>query len=88
MKKGEGFHKKQDLAGEPSAGTIYEIRIKGHLSEQWSRWFDGLTITNFENGEGLLSGAVMDQAALHGILERIRDLNLTLVSVNPVTRKE
>ncbi len=69
----------------PSTGSMYEIRIKGHLSEQWSQWFDGLTILNFENGEGILLGKIMDQAALQGILTRIGDLNLTLISVNPIT---
>ncbi len=68
----------------PSTGSMYEIRIKGHLSEQWSQWFDGLTILNFENGEGILLGKIMDQAALQGILTRIGDLNLTLISVNPI----
>jgi hypothetical protein len=65
-------------------GIAYEIRIKGHLNEQWSEWFDGLTICNLENGEGILLGKVIDQAALQGILTRIGDLNLTLISVNPI----
>ncbi len=68
----------------PSTGITYEIRIKGRLSEQWSQWFDGLTILNLENGEGILRGKVIDQAALQGILTRIGDLNLTLISVNPI----
>ncbi len=65
----------------------YEIRVRGHLSEAWSQWFDGLTITNLENGEGVLLGKVVDQAALQGILTRISDLNLILVSVNRVIQE-
>ena len=59
----------------------YEIRIKGHLDPHWSDWFAGLKLTYPEEDETLLSGPIPDQAALHGLLERIRDLNLTLISV-------
>jgi hypothetical protein len=59
----------------------YEIKIKGHLDQQWSEWFAGLTLTHLEGNETLLSGLLHDQAALHGLLERVRDLNLTLISV-------
>jgi hypothetical protein len=58
-----------------------EIKIKGHLDSRWSSWFAGLQLTHLEGNETLLSGLLPDQAALHGILERIRDLNLTLISV-------
>ncbi len=68
---------------DPSTGLTYEIRVRGHLSEAWSQWFEGLTITNLENGEGILLGRVVDQAALQGILTRIGELNLALISVNP-----
>jgi hypothetical protein len=61
--------------------AFYEIRIKGHLAPSWSETFDGMQLTQTQAGETLLSGAVMDQAALHGLLARIRDLNLTLISV-------
>ena len=63
---------------------IYQIRIKGHLGSQWSDWFEGLTITLEENGETLLTGPVVDQAALHGLLKRVRDLGMPLLSVNRI----
>jgi hypothetical protein len=63
---------------------IYEIRIKGHLADRWADWFGGLTITLEENGDTLLTGPVVDQAALHGLLRKVRDLGMILVSVNRV----
>ncbi len=65
-------------------GDYYEIRIEGQLSPTWSDWFDGLALTNQENGQSVLCGPVRDQAALHGILARIRDLNLKLLLVRKV----
>lgn len=62
--------------------TIYEIRVKGHLDSYWQEWFQGLTITNEENGEALLSGLVADQAALYGILTRIHHLGLLLLALH------
>jgi len=61
----------------------YQIRIKGHLSPQWTEWFAGLTITQEIGGDTLLTGPVIDQAALHGLLKKVRDLGLPLISVIP-----
>jgi hypothetical protein len=62
----------------------YEIRLKGHLEARWVEWFDGMAITLDENGTTLLRGPVIDQAALHGLLKKVRDVGLPLLSVNPV----
>ena len=70
---------------DPGQPVVYQIRIKGHLGRQWTDWFGGLTITLEEDGDTLLTGPVPDQAALHGLLKRVRDLGLPLISVNPVT---
>jgi hypothetical protein len=62
----------------------YQIRIKGHLDEQWADWFGGLTISLEEDGDTLLTGQVLDQAALFGLLRKVSDLGMPLLSVNPV----
>jgi hypothetical protein len=69
---------------DPGQPVIYEIRIKGHLSHPWADWFDGLTITLEEDGNTLLTGPVVDQAALHGLLKKVRDLGTPLISVTSV----
>lgn len=63
---------------------VYQIRVKGHLNCHWTDWFGGLTVTLEEHGETTLTGPVIDQAALYGLLRRIRDLGLPLISVNRV----
>jgi hypothetical protein len=60
---------------------LYEIRLKGHLDGRWSNWFEGLTLTLEDNGETLLTGPVVDQAALFGLLRKVRDLGMPLLSV-------
>lgn len=66
------------------APILYHIRVKGHLRPEWSEWFDNMTIVLEENGDTTLSGPVVDQAALHGLLVKVRDLGLTLVAVERV----
>jgi len=69
---------------DASQSVVYQIRIKGHLGSQWADWFEGLTITLADNGDTLLTGTVADQAALHGLLKKVRDVGMPLVSVSPV----
>jgi len=66
---------------EKAQPMIYQIRIKGHLDRKWVDWFCGLSITSLENGETLLTGPVLDQAALHGLIRKVRDVSLPLVAV-------
>jgi len=67
---------------EADQPKIYQIRIKGHLGCEWTYWFDGLTITLEEDGDTLLTGTVIDQAALHGLLKKVRDLGMPLLSLH------
>lgn len=69
---------------QPAQPMVVEIRIEGHLDEQWADWFGGLTITLEENGDTLLTGPIIDQAALFGLLRRVRDLGMQLISVSCV----
>ena len=76
---------KHKVIDTPTANAqYYEIRLKGHLEARWVKWFDGLSITLEDNGDTLLTGPVVDQAALHGLLKKVRDVGLPLLSVNPV----
>ena len=72
----------RNLNTDPRQPTIYQIRIQGHLGSEWTDWFGGLSITLSDNGDTLLTGPVLDQAALHGLLRKVRDLGMPLISVN------
>ena len=67
---------------DPSQPMVYQIRLKGHLGDQWTGWFEDMTIILDENGETLLTGPVVDQAALFGLLKKLRDVGIPLVSIN------
>jgi hypothetical protein len=69
---------------DPPEARRYEIRLTGHLDARWAAWFDGLTVTHGRDGTTVLSGPIADQAALHGVIQRVRDLGLPLVSVTRV----
>ncbi|MDZ4765928.1 MAG: hypothetical protein SGI73_15390 [Chloroflexota bacterium] len=73
---------------DASEAKVYQIRIKGHLGSQWTDWFEGLTITLEDGGNTLLTGQVVDQSALHGLLRKVRDLGMSLVSVICVTPRQ
>jgi hypothetical protein len=85
-----GLKRRREMSSElnqktdPSQPVIYQIRLKGHLGSQWTDWFEGLTITLEEEGDTLLTGLIIDQTALHGLLKKVRDLGMPLVSVRPV----
>jgi hypothetical protein len=73
---------------DPSQPMVYQIRIKGHLGREWTDWFGGLTITALDNGDTLLTGPVVDQAALYGLLRKVRDVGMPLISVIEVQFNE
>src|SRR5215210_3200012 len=79
-------HRNRDMSNngnsntDPSKPIVYQIRLQGHLGPQWTDWFGGLAITLEDNGDTLLTGPVVDQAALHGLLKEVRDLGMPLIS--------
>ncbi len=75
---------RQPPAGDHDGRGLYEIRIQGHLDDRRAAWFEGLTLTREANGDTLLSGPVVDQAALHGLLRKVRDLGMPLISVSRI----
>jgi hypothetical protein len=75
---------KRNPKNDPDQPMAYQITIKGHLGDQWSDWFEGLTITMEDNGDTLLTGPVVDQAALYGLLKKVRDLGMPLISVTRI----
>ena len=81
---GAGSVNQPQTKKDPSQPIHYQIRIEGHLDTQWADWFSGLSITLEENGDTLLTGPVVDQAALFGLLKKVRDLGMPLISVNRV----
>lgn len=70
----------------PQSGEMYQIYVKGVLSSEWTEWFDGMQIGSDGQGNTIMNGLVVDQAALHGLLDRVRDLGLTLLSVSKIDR--
>jgi hypothetical protein len=75
---------KLETEPDPGEPMVYEIRLKGHLGREWTDWFDGMTITLEDNGDTVLTGPVVDQATLHGLLKKVRDLGMPLISVSPI----
>ncbi len=71
--------------GSVGDNIIYEIRVRNHLDDYWHVWFEGMAITDLENGDALIRGPIVDQSALYGILARIRELNLTLIYIRKVS---
>jgi hypothetical protein len=80
--EGDDVTQRAEPAADPIGSTVYQIRLRGQLGPLWSDWLEGLAITWDDNGDTLLTGNVTDQAALHGLLRKIRDLGVTLVSIN------
>ena len=87
-KNGEGDKESRKTLSTDAHGSFFEIRVKGHLDESWSEWLEGLDVRLLDDGEMLLSGYVRDQAALMGILTRLYNLNLVLLSVSEIRQKK
>ena len=83
-KKYESHNKKKSVLSTGVQKGFYEIHVKGHLDESWSDWLEGLDVKLLENGEMIIFGPIVDQAALMGVLNKLSHLNLTLISVNKV----
>jgi hypothetical protein len=79
-----GNIKRSHAKTNPGQPMVYQIRIEGHLDAQWTDWFSGMTITLEENGDTLLTGPIVDQAALFGLLKKVRDLGIPIISLNRV----
>ena len=75
---------RHDAATTPNQAPLYQIRLKGHLGREWADWFGGMAVDLTEEGDTLLTGPVADQAALHGLLRKVRDIGMPLVSVNEI----
>jgi hypothetical protein len=75
-------------ASNQASALQYEIRLKGHLDARWAAWFDGLSLTNESDGTAILHGPVVDRAALHGLLQKLRDVGMPLVSVTQIEPRE
>ncbi len=86
MSNKQNIAKDKKVSASGSEGKLYEITVQGQLDQSWSKWFEGMTLTTVEESDGgvgytMLSGQVVDQSALHGLLNKIRDLNIVLISV-------
>jgi len=81
VKRGSVMSNDPNSPTAPGQPPVYQIRLAGHLGNDWADWFEGLTLTLEDNGETLLTGPVLDQAALHGVLRKVRDLGMPLLSV-------
>jgi len=79
---------KHDSTTDLGQSLVYQIRVQGQLGYQWTDWFGGLSVTREENGDTLLTGPVVDQSALYGLLKKVRDLGMPLVSVNRVEPRQ
>lgn len=76
------------MVRDTESNGIYQIRVRGHLGAGWADWFEGLTVTLEENGDTLLTGAIKDQATLHGLIKKVRDLGMPLISVIRIESKQ